>query len=287
MSVNGATPVGEVEEPPISDNGIDYGTYATSTEKENDSSEDINFSSEDISKRTRTRFFTRVKGEEKRIKNEERKRLKDERKLRDRMLKEAEAPNKAVDNKNTQEAEALRETKQAHSSYRLKKAASFVRSKLHIIITAIVVIAIAVAAIIFVPIIINNIENEQKKETIASGMTDTLKIFSELVDNEYPIESFESVVKAISEKVEFRYYEGINYIYSEDQTEYIEFMAIEKEDGRVYSNFVYNTYRGTRQIILNKTGSQYLYNCDDNIKQFDNVSDAIGEYILEDSKNEQ
>lgn len=277
MSVNGANPVGEVEEPPIDNNGIDYGTYASTSDTTGNSSEEINFSSKDILKREKTKFFTRVEGSEKRAREEERKIAKQERELRERMLKEAEKKDSIkTDVQERAENENLRETKHIKNEFKQRKIREFIWKKRVWILASIAIIAVAVLSIIYIPIIIDNIQRAKNEETVARETTETLKIFSKIVGNEYTAESLESAVEEVNKDAKYEYFDAVGYIELDGVREFIDFTINEAS----FTDFTYHAFTDDKEVIIKKSDDKY--NCSDGSvgKQFDSLEDAISAYIL-------
>ena len=282
MSVNGANPVGEVEEPPIDNNGIDYGTYASTSDTAGNSSEEINFSSKDISKREKTKFFTRVEGSEKRAREEERKIAKHERELRVRMLKEAEKKDRRGRRFNKEEVKNLHETEAARNMYRSRKIRELIWNKRKQISIAVVAVILFVLAVIFAPIIINSIQNVQKQAIVAEGKTKLLSLFSSVAGKEYSKESFEA---AIGEGNDFalNYYDVAGTIVEgENYNDVVDFELQRNEAGDITSIYAFHfrsVINGVSiKIYSNSDGCEYYRG--DEMAEYGTVDEAIEEYIF-------
>lgn len=260
MSANDAKAVGELEEPPVEDNGIDYGAYSATTETPNDASDSISFSSKDISKREKAKFFVNVEGAEKRAKKAEKERLKKERQSRKAMLKEASKTKKAeIAERNAAEAKKNREVKRIRDKYRLEKFRGFVWRYKAIIIISASVIAIAVLAIIFVPMVISNINQAQEEAFINENKTDMMKIFEMVAGKKYEKSEFETTVKKINDKIQTEYFEDEGEISLEGTGDTIEFSMIDMNGATIIGSFGFRgVVNGTRMAIM-QDGNEYVY----------------------------
>ena len=287
-----ATSEQELMDTPIEDNGINFDVVSDSTEATNEEKE-YNFSSKDISKREKTDYFVNVAGAEKRAKKAEKDKLKQERRSRKEMLKEA-SKSKADEAKerNAKEAAKNREAKHIREKYRFEKFRGFVWRYKVIIISVITVVTLAVLGVIFVPIIIANINAAQKEQVIRENKTDIMKIFEQVAGKEFTSrEEFEKVVKGVSSEVEIEYYmAGIGKVYAKNKAEWISFDADNNgEDFEKIRGFAFYIYDEEKEvsasIYYNGDNILLAYGLDD--YNMDSIKDALGELLLRmEGKNE-
>ena len=271
---------------PVTQNGVDYGAVADSslaTEHEV-SDGDLNFSSKDISKREKTKFFTRVEGSEKRAREEERKIAKQERELRERMLKEAEKKDSIKTNvQERAENENLRETKHIKNEFKQRKIREFIWKKRIWILASIAIIIVAILAVIFVPKIIESIERSKKEQIIAEEKTDTLTLYEKLVDKEFSREELERLVENEGKEYTVDYNEDGGGIINNNERPGIIYFSIVDIDGKekAYS-FIFNgDINGERVEIAPVAEGKYIYYKNSFGDIYDSASEAIDAYLLE------
>ena len=230
----------ELMDAPIEDNGVNFDAVSESAETTNEE-KDYNFSSKDISKREKTNYFVNVAGAEKLAKKAEKDKLKQEQRSRKEMLKEA-SKSKADEAKerNAKEAAKNREAKHIREKYRFEKFRGFLWRHKLIIISAITVITLAVLAIIFVPIIIENINAAQKEQIIRENKTDMMKIFEQVAGKEFEWTELEKIVKEIDSEIEINFYESVGDIRSNKTSDAINFYVIDKNNTVMAYNFEFS-----------------------------------------------
>ena len=278
----------ELMDTPIEDNGINFDVVSDSTEATNEEKE-YNFSSKDISKREKTDYFVNVAGAEKRAKKAEKDKLKQERRSRKEMLKEASKSKKdEAKERNAKEAAKNREAKHIREKYRFEKFRGFVWRYKVIIISAITVVTLAVLGVIFVPMIIANINAAQKEQVIRENKTDVMKIFEQVAGKEFTSrEEFEKVVKGVSSEVEIEY--SSSSVYINQKNEYDEYIKCNiessKENGDSFRYFVYSNYRDDRNWeIIDGEDDVFEVIDNGNKNRYDKIEEAINALIIERTK---
>ncbi|MBR3322712.1 hypothetical protein IKG13_01475 [Candidatus Saccharibacteria bacterium] len=284
-----ATSEQELMDTPIEDNGINFDVVSDSTEATNEEKE-YNFSSKDISKREKTDYFVNVAGAEKRAKKAEKDKLKQERRSRKEMLKEA-SKSKADEAKerNAKEAAKNREAKHIREKYRFEKFRGFVW-RYKVIITILAVFATLITlALIFVPKIIDSINQANRENIISVNKSDIMRVFEQVAGKEYSEnKELESVVRDISGDVVIDFYEGAGEIRTEDYIERVEFSILSDEtENTTLSGFRYVDYsdaidNGVRYVYRNE--DEYLYEYGDKNERYKSAEDAINALIIDKEK---
>ena len=249
----------ELMDAPIEDNGVNFDAVSESAETTNEE-KDYNFSSKDISKREKTNYFVNVAGAEKLAKKAEKDKLKQEQRSRKEMLKEA-SKSKADEAKerNAKEAAKNREAKHIREKYRFEKFRGFLWRHKLIIISAITVITLAVLAIIFVPMIIANINTAQKEQVVRENKTDMMAAFIEIAGKEYEKSRFDDVIKKISDKLVIDYYEYAGIITAEDTNDKIEFSISNKDGVAIIGLFSFRGQKGLKLVEIAPTNEGFSY----------------------------
>lgn len=275
----------ELMDTPIEDNGINFDVVSDSTETANEEKE-YNFSSKDISKREKTDYFVNVAGAEKRAKKAEKDKLKQERRSRKEMLKEASKSKKdEAKERNAKEAAKNREAKRIREKYRFEKFRGFVWRYKVIIASVFSAVTLAVLGIIFVPIVIANIDAAQKEQVIRENKTDVMKIFEQVAGKEFASrEELEKVVKDVSSEVEIEYSSSSVYINHKDNyNEYVKCdIESSEENGDSFRYFVYSNYRdGRNWEIIDGENDAFEVVKDGDISEYGKVEEAINALIIE------
>lgn len=244
-----------------------------------DSSE-LNFSSEDIAKRQKGKFFVRVAGAEKRARAEKRKKEKE---ARERIKEASKKQSNTETAKNKQDADRLRETKRVRSHQRLNAFSQAVKRAKFIIIGAIAAIALVIVAIIVVPIIAGNIQQAEKDDFIQKNKTGLQDIYMQIADGNYSVDELKAKVKELNSDAVIEAYEltGSGEIWIRDNIDRIKFSFVTENGKQMIDDCEYHDTIDGSDVYVYKSGDKYSYVSADKDDEYDSVKEAMEQYILD------
>ena len=275
---------GDVE----SSGAVDYSGGPVEAEKpvEKIAAEDVHFHAEDIANRDESSFFDNPKDQKRREKNEK-KRLKAETK---RVLKESKQKSTggASNEVAAHEEELKREQSRIESEHRQAKFVGFLGRRAkhwYIYVGVIAVVAIVICGVIFVPKIIQGINDSNDRKYVSENTTSILKLFKEVVGKELGKDEIEKLASKYKGELTVKYYAQVGMVYP-NGTRLESIKMVPMSDNGNYSLFSYENRKGDKRVSITKAQGSYLYSIGDEERTYDRIEDAIDAYVL-DTRGEQ
>ena len=247
--------------------------------------EDVHFHASDISKPDNKEYFNSPKAQKRREK-EEQKRIKLEAK---RILKESRAKKKvggASASVAASEEKLKKEQNRIESEYRQAKIGAFLGRRAkhwYIYAIAIVVIALTVCGIIFVPKIIDGIIQSQNEKYVAENTTPILSVFKEVVGKELSRDEIKEITAKYNADLEVKYYiQSATITSGGSDFEYIRMLPVE-EDSKIYHLFSY-TKRGDESegdVLIYQGQDGFSYAHGSNKSTYSTAKEAVDAYVLD------
>ncbi len=244
--------------------------------------EDIRFRATDIDNTEEVNFFDKPE-DTKRKEKAEKRRMKAEAK---RILKESRQKNVGGASKDVVESEKKlkKEQSRIESERRQAKIKSFLGRRAkhwYIYVGALAAAAIAVCAIIFVPKIIQSINDANNAKYVDENKSMMLRFFEEVVGKQFNKEQIEELVAKYDGKMMIDFSDTGGLIHPDNYWLESVNMYLGGEDGATYSGFFYvNEVSLDGASIIEREGSYYYYSRGEELT-FKTVDDAISAYVLD------
>lgn len=244
--------------------------------------EDIRFRATDINNTEEVNFFDKPE-DTKRKEKAEKRRMKAEAK---RILRESKQKNVGGASKDVVESEERlkKEQSRIESERRQAKIKGFLGRRAkhwYIYVSAAAIIAITICAIIFVPQIIQGINDANDAKYVDDNKTLVLRLFEEVVGKRFGKEQLEELVAKYDGKLEIDYYDAGGQIHPDNYWLESVNMYLGGEDGATYSGFFYvNEANLDGASIIEREGSYYYSRRGEELT-FKTVDDAISAYVLD------
>ena len=247
--------------------------------------EDVHFHASDISRPDNKEFFNNPKAQ-KRKEKEEKKRIKAEVK---QMLKESRPKRKAAGASADvveSEKKLKKEQSRIESEHRQAKIGAFLERRAkhwYIYVISIVVVALTVCGIIFVPKIVGDIIRSQNEKYVEENTTPILSIFKEVIGKELSRDEIAEIATKYGSDVEVKYYiQSATITPSGSDFEYIRMLPVE-EDSKIYHLFSYSKRgdwaEGDVLIYQSQDGFSYVHGS--NKSTYDTAKEAVDAYVLD------
>lgn len=244
--------------------------------------EDIRFRATDIDNAEEVNFFDKPE-DTKRKEKAEKRRMKAEAK---RILRESKQKNVGGASKDVVESEERlkKEQSRIESERRQAKIKGFLGRRAkhwYIYVSAAAIIAITICAIIFVPQIIQGINDANDAKYVDDNKTLVLRLFEEVVGKRFGKEQLEELVAKYDGKLEIDYYDAGGQIHPDNYWLESVNMYLGGEDGATYSGFFYVNEANLDGVsIIEREGSYYYYRRGEELA-FKAADDAISAYVLD------
>ena len=247
--------------------------------------EDVHFHASDISKPDNTEFFDNPKTQ-KRKEKEEKKRMKLEAK---RILKESKLKKKvggASASVAESEEQLKREQNRIESEHRQAKIGAFLERRAkhwYFYVISIVVVALTVCGIIFVPKIVDGVIRSQNEKYVEENTTPILSIFKEVIGKELSRDEIAEIATKYGSDVEVKYYiQSATITPGGSDFEYIRMLPVE-EDSKIYHLFSYSKRgdwaEGDVLIYQSQDGFSYVHGS--NKSTYGTAKEAVDAYVLD------
>ncbi|MBP5633560.1 hypothetical protein J6X13_01350 [Candidatus Saccharibacteria bacterium] len=244
--------------------------------------EDIRFRATDIDNTEEVNFFDKPE-DTKRKEKAEKRRMKAEAK---RILRESKQKNVGGASKDIVESEERlkKEQSRIESERRQAKIKGFLGRRAkhwYIYVSAAAIIAITICAIIFVPQIIQGINDANDAKYVDDNKSLVLRLFEEVVGKRFGKEQLEELVAKYDGKLEIDYYDAGGQIHPDNYWLESVNMYLGGEDGATYSGFFYVNEASLDGVsIIEREGSYYYFRRGEELT-FKTVDDAISAYVLD------
>ena len=190
---------------------------------------------------------------------------------------------KAEKHKHRHEAKVIKRNKRIK---RVKNIAQKIWKLKFIFLATILAVVVIFVVIKFIIPTAHKIKEDTKTATeekiVEEKKTPMINIYQTLAGKELMQEEFEEIVKSKNSNITIDYAVDDGIISTIDGgVESIKFSFKQTEQGVTISDFYYSNYIDDKPIQLFGAGENYTYSCNYETKYFENVNDAIKEYILE------
>ena len=207
----------------------------------------------------------------------------EEAKQQKKQQQEAEKRKKAEEQKHRHEAKVIKRNKRIKS---VKNIAQKIWKLKFIFLATILAIVVIFIVIKFIIPTAHKIKEDTKTATeekiVEEKKTPMIDIYQALAGKELMQEEFEEIVKSKNSNITIDYATDNGIISNIDGgVESIKFSFKQTGQGVTISDFYYSNYIDDKPIQLFGSGENYTYSCNYETKNFENVNDAIKEYILE------
>ena len=242
--------------------------------------EEIKFRSENIKRTTGKDLMTNVEGAE-RCREQERH-------AHEKQIKEAEEARKKTEKEKAQQAKKHQRT--AKRKERHAKVVATVNKVKRLKFGVLAVVAIAALAFVMVKYIVPIVGSEIEKQRIAAdraqkdkyfedNLTAVMKIYLKVAERELAIDELEKEIKDIDDNAQIEKHDGYGQIFLNGTTEIIYFDTEKVDSGEIVSkNYNYKDVTGGVVEQIYKAGDIYLYSGMEEVKEFDNLKDALLEH---------
>ena len=246
----------------------------------------LEFRSEDIKQKDDSKLFVKVEGAERIAREKERAAKKKD----DELIKRLQT---AANKRKKENRAAKRKASKLVRDYKLKEIwTQVVRFRILIMFVISLAILIPTALVIF-----HNVQkvveqqravNERtaQEKLIKDNYTDMLKIYTQLAGTEKTKEEVDTIVEAFEGDIAAYYLDktGGMIVHKDGGLDLIRFSIKTSKKQNIIYNFHFNDSIGDEQIDIYGSEKSYHYFYKGNDQIYDNINDAIKNYILETSK---
>ena len=251
--------------------------------------EDIRFHASDISRPDENNFFNNLKDQRRREKAEQ-KRIRAEAK---RISKEARSKKDVSGASNevaAQEEKLKREQNKIESEYRRARIRSFLGRRAkhwYIYVSVIVVVAVAVCGVVFVPRIIQEINSENDKKYLAENMTPILKLFKEIAGKELSKNDINGYVAKYNGELISEYYPQAAAIYPKNSYSEVIKMLPKFDGSGLYHLFTYKVLNGESGVTISMGQTGYIYANGEKQESYSEVGAAVDAFVLDTRRHDE
>ena len=218
--------------------------------------EDIKFHSANISRPDGKELMVNVEGSQKRKKAEEHKRKHD--------------------------AQVIKRNKRINN---LKTIAQKIWKLKFVFLSVITIIAIVILLIKVINPTVSKIKTETKKiaeeKIVEESKTTIIKIYQELAGKKFTKEELEQIVNSKNANMSITYEDSSGDIGTANGGAESIIFSISQDGQNTISNFYYYNCVNDKDVEIFGADGNYQYNYNNQLKNFDNINEAISAYILE------
>lgn len=247
--------------------------------------EDVHFHASDITKLDEKDFFDDPKRRKQREKEEQKRIRAEAKRVAKESKKHSHGRKDGVSKEIAESEQALRrEQSRIEGEHRKARMRAFLGRRLrrwYLYVGAIVIALITVCAFIFVPGIIQGIQNAENNKYIEENRTPILSIFKEVAGKELSEEEIGGLVAEYNGELITEFYPQAGAIYPKGT--YLESVKMFPKEGApgVYHLFSYVNKRGDRDALISKEFDGFVYARDGNEQRYETLDEAINALILD------
>ena len=278
-------------------NAISSSSQQSEIDKKPIRQEGIKFHSADISRPDGKELMVNVEGSQKRKIEEAKQKKKDQ--------QEAEKHKKTEEHKRKHDAQVIKRNKRINNLRTIAQKIWKLRFVFLgvIIITAIVILLVKVinptvskiktetkkiAEVLLIKVInptVSKIKTETKKiaeeKIVEENKTSIIKIYQELAGKKFTKEELEQIVNSKNANISITYEDSSGDISTANGGAESIIFSISQDGQNTISNFYYYNCIDDKDVEIFGADGNYQYNYDNQLKNFDNINEAISAYILE------
>ena len=249
-------------------NAISSSSQQSEIDKKPIRQEGIKFHSADISRPDGKELMVNVEGSQKRKIEEAKQKKKDQ--------QEAEKRKKTEERKRKHDAQVIK---------RLRTIAQKIWKLRFVFLGVIIIIAIVILLIKVINPTVSKIKTETKKiaeeKIVEENKTSIIKIYQELAGKKFTKEELEQIVNSKNANISITYEDSSGDISTANGGAESIIFSISQDGQNTISNFYYYNCIDDKDVEIFGADGNYQYNYNNQLKNFDNINEAISAYILE------
>jgi hypothetical protein len=236
--------------------------------------EDIKFDSANISRPDGKELMVNVEGSQKRKIEEAKQKKKDQ--------QEAEKRKKTEERKRKHDAQVIKRNKRINN---LRTIAQKIWKLKFVFLGVIIITAIVILLVKVINPTVSKIKTETKKiaeeKIVEENKTTIIKIYQELAGKKFTKEELEQIVNSKNANISITYEDSSGDIGTANGGAESIIFSISQDGQNTISNFYYYNCIDDKDVEIFGADGNYQYNYDNQLKNFDNINEAISAYILE------
>ena len=235
---------------------------------------EMKFRAADISHLDGKNLMVNIEGSQKRKIEEAKQKKKDQ--------QEAEKRKKTEEHKRKHDAQVIKRNKRINN---LKTIAQKIWKLKFVFLSVITIIAIVILLIKVINPTVSKIKTETKKiaeeKIVEESKTTIIKIYQELAGKKFTKEELEQIVNSKNANMSITYEDSSGDIGTANGGAESIIFSISQDGQNTISNFYYYNCVNDKDVEIFGADGNYQYNYDNQLKNFDNINEAISAYILE------
>ena len=235
---------------------------------------EIKFRSADISHLDGKNLMVNIEGSQKRKIEEAKQKKKDQ--------QEAEKRKKTEERKRKHDAQVIKRNKRINN---LRTIAQKIWKLRFVFLGVIIIIAIVILLIKVINPTVSKIKTETKKiaaeKIVEENKTSIIKIYQELAGKKFTKEELEQIVNSKNANISITYEDSSGDISTANGGAESIIFSIRQDGQNTISNFYYYNCIDDKDVEIFGADGNYQYNYNNQLKNFDNINEAISAYILE------
>ena len=251
-------------------NAISSSSQQSEIDKKPIRQEGIKFHSADISRPDGKELMVNVEGSQKRKIEEAKQKKKDQ--------QEAEKRKKTEERKRKHDAQVIKRNN-------LRTIAQKIWKLRFVFLGVIIIIAIVILLIKVINPTVSKIKTETKKiaeeKIVEENKTSIIKIYQELAGKKFTKEELEQIVNSKNANISITYEDSSGDISTANGGAESIIFSISQDGQNTISNFYYYNCIDDKDVEIFGADGNYQYNYNNQLKNFDNINEAISAYILE------
>ena len=255
-------------------NAISSSSQQSEIDKKPIRQEGIKFHSADISRPDGKELMVNVEGSQKRKIEEAKQKKKDQ--------QEAEKHKKTEEHKRKHDAQVIKRNKRINN---LRTIAQKIWKLRFVFLGVIIITAIVILLVKVINPTVSKIKTETKKiaeeKIVEENKTSIIKIYQELAGKKFTKEELEQIVNSKNANISITYEDSSGDISTANGGAESIIFSISQDGQNTISNFYYYNCIDDKDVEIFGADGNYQYNYDNQLKNFDNINEAISAYILE------
>lgn len=255
-------------------NAISSSSQQSEIDKKPIRQEGIKFHSADISRPDGKELMVNVEGSQKRKIEEAKQKKKDQ--------QEAEKHKKTEEHKRKHDAQVIKRNKRINN---LKTLAQKIWKLRFVFLGVIIITAIVILLVKVINPTVSRIKTETEKiaeeKIVEENKTSIIKIYQELAGKKFTKEELEQIVNSKNANISIIYEDSSGDISTANGGAESIIFSISQDGQNTISNFYYYNCIDDKDVEIFGADGNYLYNYDNQLKNFDSINEAISAYILE------
>ena len=235
---------------------------------------EMKFRSADISHLDGKNLMVNIEGSQKRKIEEAKQKKKDQ--------QEAEKHKKTEEHKRKHDAQVIKRNKRINN---LRTIAQKIWKLRFVFLGVIIITAIVILLVKVINPTVSKIKTETKKiaeeKIVEENKTSIIKIYQELAGKKFTKEELEQIVNSKNANISITYEDSSGDISTANGGAESIIFSISQDGQNTISNFYYYNCIDDKDVEIFGADGNYQYNYNNQLKNFDNINEAISAYILE------